>query len=164
MPTVLAEKRMRSIGSRVEEPLNDTRSDIVSPGGGLILAVTILLTMFLIMSLLAPVLDGLQTVILAMLTLVCWGYLLNCTTERLRLEDGYFEFKAALGRTYKFPLETIRGFRLTDLGVSLNGSMYVLEMNLEERSRPLQISLGPCWQKNNLVRFLKSLGQAMERR
>ena len=162
MPTVLAEKRLRSISSRVEEPLNDARAEIVTPGGGLILAVTILLTLFLVMSLFMPTLDGLQTVILGMMSIVCWGYMLNCATERLRLEDGQFEFKAALGRSYKFPLETIRGFRLTDLGVSLNGSMYILEMNLEERIHPLQISLGPCWQKTNLIRFLKSLGQAME--
>jgi len=162
MPTVLAEKKARPPIPTMEEPLTDTRAEVVTPGGGVVLAITILLTLFLVLSILMPRLDGLQLVIVAMLSLVCWGYLLNCSTERLRLEGGFFEFRAFLGRGYKIPLEAIRGFKLTDLGVSLSGSMYLLDITVEDRLRPIQINLGPCWNKRNLLRFLKSFGQVLE--
>ncbi len=163
MPTVLAEKSFHQVGRQIDEPLNDVRSNLVSPGGALILAVTIVLTLFLAMSLVLPALDGLQTAIFAMLAFVCWGYLLNCSSEKLRLEDGVLQYRAMMGRSHSYPLEIIRGFRLTDLGVSLNGSMYVLEISLEDKTRPVQISLGPCWKKRDLVKFIKTLGQNLER-
>lgn len=143
--------------------MTEVRADFISLGGGVILAVTIIATLFLVFSLLIPKVEPLQLVIMAILALACWIYAVNRFFERFRLVDGVLEFNMALGRSQKFKLEQVTALRLTDLGWSLNGDFYILEIGIAERSQPIQIGLGPCWRRRDLTSFIATVGRLLEK-
>ncbi|MDD5437945.1 MAG: hypothetical protein PHC70_02255 [Patescibacteria group bacterium] len=144
------------------EDAHEIKADFMTLGGGLILAVTIVATLFLIMSLLVPVVDRLQLAIIAMLAGACWLYMINRFSEKLKLEEGHLEFDTALGRKQIFNLDEVMGLRLTDLGWSLNGNFYLLEISVYDKRRPLQIGLGPCWRRSDLAGFVGAIGKKLE--
>ena len=163
MPDVLADIQFDLPSSRLrDERLDEAHADMMSPCGTLILAVTIIMTLVLIFSVLLPRFDGMQTLIVIILTLGCWGFLLNSVSESLRLKEGIFEYRALLGHAHHYSLHDIRGFKLTDLGLSLNGIQYQIELQIADDSRPVIISLGACWQRKQLMRFARTVSLDLE--
>lgn len=144
------------------EDVHEIKADFMTLGGGLILAVTIVATLFLIFSLLVPVVDRLQLAIIVLLAGACWLYLVNRFSEKLKLGENHLEFDTALGRKQVFNLDEIMGLRLTDLGWSLNGNFYILEISVYDKRRPLQIGLGPCWRRAELSAFIGAIGKKLE--
>jgi len=163
MPDVLADIQFDLPSSRLrEERLDEAHADMMSPCGTLILAVTIVMTLVLIFSVLLPRFDGMQTLIVIILTLGCWGFLLNSFSERLRLKEGMLEYRALFSQAHHYPLQDIRSFKLTDLGLSLNGIQYQIELQVADYSRPAVISLGACWQRKQLMRFARTVSLDLE--
>jgi len=163
MPEVLADIEFDApLSVREVERVEEARADMVSPCGALILAVTIIMTLVTIFSIIMPRFDGMQTFIVVFLTLACWGFLLNSFTERLRLKNGVLEYRAIFGRSHHHPITNIRGFKLTDLGLSLNGVQYQLELQLADDTRPAIISLGACWQRRQLMKFARTISMDLE--
>lgn len=164
MPQVLTELQVDR--SKISEPETEkamtVKADFMTLGGGLILAVTIIATLFLIFSLLVPMVEKLQLVIIAILTGACWLYLVNRFSEGFKLKEEQLEFDTALGRRQVFKLNEIIGLRLTDLGWSLNGDFYILEISVAEKRRPVQIGLGPCWHRPELSAFVRTIGKKLE--
>ncbi|MFA6099896.1 MAG: hypothetical protein WC750_03390 [Patescibacteria group bacterium] len=144
------------------ESVTEIKADFMTLGGGVILAVTIIATFFLIFSLLVPMVEQLQLVIIALLTGACWLYLVNRFSEGFKLREEQLEFDTALGRRQIFKLNEIIGLRLTDLGWSLNGDFYILEISTAEKRRPMQIGLGPCWRRPELSAFVRTIGKKLE--
>ncbi|MHB8830832.1 MAG: hypothetical protein ACYC44_01850 [Patescibacteria group bacterium] len=164
MPEVIADVKVeRDPPQKVEEHVTEIRANFISLGGGVILAITIVATLFLVFSLLIPMVAPLQLAIIAILALACWIYAINRFSERFRLIDGDLEFNIALGRSQKFKLEQVTALRLTNLGWSLNGDFYVLEIGLAERNQPIQIGLGPCWRRQDLTAFIDTVGRSLEK-
>lgn len=162
MSQVLAEVRTtRQIKQEIQKLTPEIKADFMTLGGAIILAITISVSLFLLFSLMLPAIDGLQLAIIAILTLTCWLYLVNRFSEKLKLENKILEFKAALGRAQRFDLEDIAALRLTDLGWSLNGDFFILEVEVNE-GRPMQIGLGPCWRRADLSAFVRTVGRALE--
>jgi|GEM_PF-876494 len=158
MPDVLADIQFEvPLPMRQFDRLDEAQADMMTPCGTLILAVTIIMTLVLIFSILMPRFDGMQTFIVVILTLGCWGFLLNSFSERLRLKEGVLEYRALFGRSQHYALPDIRGFKLTDLGLSLNGIQYQIELQLADDTRPAVISLGACWQRKRLMQFARTV-------
>jgi hypothetical protein len=147
---------------QADEVASEIKADFMTVGGGIILAVTIVATLFLIFSLLVPVVDRLQFAIIAILTGACWLYMINRFSEKLKLKGDLMEFDTALGRKQVFNLDEIMGLRLTDLGWSLNGDFFVLEISVYDKPRPMQIGLGPCWKRTDLSSFIRDVGKKLE--
>ncbi|MDD5726173.1 MAG: hypothetical protein PHC53_02040 [Patescibacteria group bacterium] len=164
MPSVIADVKVeRDPPPKPEEHVTEIRANFISLGGGVVLAITIVATLFLVFSLLIPMVGTLQLAIIAILALACWVYTINRFSERFRLVDGTLEFNVALGRSQKFQLEQVTALRLTDFGWSLNGDFYVFEISVAERSQPIQIGLGPCWRRQDLTAFIDTVGRFLEK-
>lgn len=163
MPDVIADVELdREESPRETERVTEIRSSVMTPAGTLILAVTIVMSLVLAFSLFMPRLDGVQTFIIIMLTLACWGYAVDCFTERLRLDGGVMEYRARLSRSHVFDLQDIRAFKLTDMGPHLSGVQYQFEVTTAGERKPVLIGLGPCWQRADLVRFVRTVSQELE--
>lgn len=145
-----------------EEVPSQIKADFVTMGGGVILAVTIVATLFLIFSLLVPMVERLQLFIIAILTGACWLYMVNRFSEGFVIKEGVLEFDTALGRKQVFRLEEIVGLRLTELGWSLNGDFFILEISTQAKRKPVQIGLGPCWHRPKLSAFMRYVGQQLD--
>jgi len=157
MAKILASVKVEKKDLLPDDLLTDVRAQVVSPGGAVILAVAIILTLILFFSLYIPSIQGMQFVIVAVLTIGCWGYLLNSFTETLRVENGRLEFRAWMSRTKHIDLQDVNGIKLTDLGIRLNGDQYLFEVLTTQDSKPVQISLGPCWDRRHLMNFIKTM-------
>lgn len=142
--------------------MTDIRAQLVSMGGGIILAVTIMVTLVFIFSFLMPQGNGTQLLIIIILSIISWVYFINCATEHLKLTESELIYSSMLTRTQRIAFEDIEAYKLTDLGVQLNGSMYVLEIQHAEKKQPVEISLGPCWRRHELRQFIKTLGTILE--
>lgn len=162
MEQVIAEKKVKKQPRQVEENLTTARANMITPGGSVILAVAIVITLVFILSLFFPRGNGLQFVIIIALTVVSWGFLLNCATETLALEDGWLVFKSLIGKTVNIELSKIDSYKLTNLGLRLDGNMFLIEIEHEDRDEPEELFLSPCWKREDLARFCDTLGMALE--
>lgn len=148
--------------SQIEE-LTEIQAEALSAPGAIILGATILITLILVFSLLFPSLEGMQTLIVGILVMICWGYLLNSFTEKLKLTDQSLEFTAILSRHQDIQLNEVMSFKLVDLGLSLSGDRYAFEISVIGKNKPITISLGPCWDKIKLSAFMNTFGQKLEK-
>lgn len=162
MERVITEKQITKPKQKVNNQVSHVKADLITLGGGIILAATIILTLVFVLTLIYPKGNGLQFVIIASLTLVSWGFLLNCSTESLSLENGYLQFKSFIGRTVRIELDKINSYKLTDLGVTLDGNMFLIEVAHEDDEKPVEIFLSPCWKKSDLKDFCGRLGLLLE--
>lgn len=149
--------------TETEEDFLNARADFVTPWGALLLGVTIILSVFFLLALFIPVLNGLQMIIAALLTVGSWFYLINRFSERLRLDDGVLEFNCALGRKHRFDLSDISSIRLNDMGWTLSGDFFVLQIEVFSREDVVELGLGPCWRRKHLTSFVRSVGNALNK-
>ncbi len=143
--------------------LTEIQAEALSAAGAIILGVTILITLILVFSLLFPSLEGLQTFVVIILALICWGYLLNSFTEKLKLTDQTLEFSAILSKHQSIQLNEVLGFKLSDLGLNMSADRYAFEISIIGKNKPIIISLGPCWDKAKLSAFINTFGQKLEK-
>lgn len=162
MEQVISQKKVKRERVYSNEEMRDVRADMLTLGGALILAVAILMSLVFVMTLLFPRGNGLQLVIIIALTLVSWGFLLNCATEKLSLRGEQLIFSSMLSRTLILDLSKIESYKLVTLGLRLDGNMYLIEIEHEDNEVPEEIWLSPCWKKQDLKNFCDTLGVALE--
>ncbi len=150
----------RKVAQRTAQ--KDVRARMMTIGGTLILAIIIILTLVFALNLLFPRGNGVQFVIITALSVIGWGFFLNCVSEHLKLDDGYLEFSSLIGRTIKISLQDIISYKLTDYGVRLDGNMYLLEVTHSKKSKPEEIWLSPCWNNKELSAFCVALDNALD--
>jgi hypothetical protein len=136
------------------------RAELVSLGGAVLLGLGITITGVFLLSLSAPAVTSAQKVIAGALTLGVWIYFLNSVTERLSLCGSTLTFDAALGRARSVPLGELDAMILTHEGLNLERGIETIEIRRVGK-RPDKISLGPCWQRNKLEAFLRSVDRAL---
>jgi len=162
MEQIIAQKQVKRTAPRQATLLTEARAQMMTIGGTVILAATIIMTLVFFFSLFFPRGNGLQFVIIVVLTLVGWGFFINCATENLKLKDGFLVFKSMLGKTIRIELASIDSYKLTNFGLRLDGNMYLIEVEHEEKDEPEQIWLSPCWKRRELQMFCNTLGRALE--
>ncbi|MBU0540499.1 hypothetical protein KKF59_03295 [Patescibacteria group bacterium] len=146
-----------------QEPdcLIQVRAELVSLGGAVLLAVCLMLTAVLFMVFLTPTVTGAQRFIAVVLVFAAWGYFLNSISEKLSLYGDTLEFRAAFSHPRSIPLDELQAMILTHEGFNLERGLETIEFRRSGR-KPDRVSLGPCWQRNKLESFLKSLEQALQ--
>lgn len=162
MPQILgvfAPRRPAKADMETECP-REVRAEIVSLGGGVILAICIVLTITAFMVLTIPTVTPLQRIIATTLTLAAWAYLLDSCTERLRLVDHSVEYTSLFGRRRHIPLGELRAMLLVHEGFNLERGMESIEFRRDGK-KPDRVALGPCWQRNKLEAFLHSVEEAL---
>ncbi|MFZ6014861.1 MAG: hypothetical protein ACOYUZ_00710 [Patescibacteria group bacterium] len=162
MPEIISSRQIENARQMKLEPLTDIRAQIVSIGGTIVLALTIVVTMVLAMSYLMPNGNGLQFLIILLLNLITWGFFLNCATERLSIKDNVLEYSSILSRAYRFDLEDIVAYKVSDLGLQFNGDKFLFTVELIDKDKPVEIGLGPCWKKQDVKRFFNTLDQVFD--
>ncbi|MBI5654378.1 hypothetical protein HZC53_01860 [Candidatus Uhrbacteria bacterium] len=158
MPDVIgafAPRRPR-VPENQEAPLREVHAEFVSLGGAVILSVCIILTLVTAMSFLLPAVSDLQRVILLILSFICWVYLLDSVTEKLRLDDEAIEFRSLLSRRRTYQVSELEAVLLIHEGFNLERGFESVEFRRVGR-RPDRIALGPCWQRNKLERLMRSV-------
>jgi hypothetical protein len=144
------------------QKITNIKARMMTMGGALIFAIIIILTLVFILNFIFPRGNGLQFVIIIALAFIGWGFFLNCISERLKITDEDFEFTSLIGRTVRISLDDILSYKLTDLGVRLDGNMYLLEVEHTDKSKPEEIWLSPCWDYKELSAFCSTLGQVLD--
>ncbi|MBD3281793.1 hypothetical protein GF391_03540 [Candidatus Uhrbacteria bacterium] len=162
MEQVIAEKQIEKQPKALQSGLIKAKANMMTPGGAIILAAAIIISLVFVLSLFFPRGNGLQFVIITALTLVSWGFLLNCATERLTLAEGLLIYKSLIGRTVTIELKKIDSYKLTDLGLRFDGNMFLIEIEHEDKEEPEEILLSPCWNKADLTLFCDTLVMVLE--
>lgn len=151
-----APRRTRSTSEDEGECIVHTSSQLVSLGGAVLLVICMVVTSLFCVALLSPNVTGVQRFIAAALFAASWLYLLNSVTEHLSLMGREIVFRAALSRTRRFPVEDLQAMVFVHQGLNLEQGIETIEFR-RYNQLPERIALGPCWQRNQLEGFLRSV-------
>jgi len=138
------------------ECIREVHAQFISLGGAIILSVCITLSLLLLMALQLPQVTNMQRGILVMLSLACWIYLLDSVTEKLRLVDHAIEYRSFFSRRKHYLLTELEGVLYVHQGFNLERGFESIEFR-RVNVKPDRISLGPCWQRNKLEMFMRSI-------
>lgn len=140
----------------VVECIREVHAQFVSLGGAIILSVCITLTLLAFMALMLPQVTSVQLGILVMLSLACWIYLIDSVTEKLRLVDHAIEYRSFFSRRKLYALGELEAVLYVHQGFNLERGFESVEFR-RVNVKPDRISLGPCWQRNKLEGFMRSI-------
>lgn len=132
----------------------------MSLGGGILLAICVIISALFYMVMTAPDLTSVQRFIAIILFIGSWAYFLNSTTERLSCVGKTLTFKSALNTTRRIPLDELDALILRHEGFNLERGIESLELRRDDHP-PDRIALGPCWQQRKLESFVQSVGRAL---
>ena len=162
MPTTIAARAPR----RPETPQEQTdcpirvQAELVSLGGGVMLAICLVVTAFLIVALYSPDITGVQRFIAIILAGAAWTYLFRSSTEELILVGEEITYRAKLARTRTVSLRELETMLLVHEGLNLERGIETIEFRLFTKKIE-RVSLGPCWQRHKLEAFLGSVEDAL---
>jgi hypothetical protein len=161
MPDVIAARAPRR-APRIEktESVIRVRAELVSLGGGVMLAICLLIAATLIMALYSPTITGIQRFIAIVLAFASWAYLLRSATEELLLIGEEISYRAVLARPRHVPLKDLEAMLLIHQGLNLEHGIETIEFHFFNKHIE-RVSLGPCWQRNKLEAFLSSVEEAL---
>lgn len=148
--------RRRRPPDRELECIREAHAEFISLGGAIILSVCIILTLLASMAFMLPEVTNVQRGILVLLSLACWIYLVDSVTEKLKLLDHAIEYSSFFGRRKHYLLTELEGVLYVHQGFNLERGFESLEFR-RVNFRPERISLGPCWQRHKLERFMRSI-------
>lgn len=135
-------------------------AELVSLGGGIVLTICLLLTGILLIAFTLPSVTSIQRLISGIFFIAGWLYLWKSATEELFFEHKKLFFTSTLGRTHEIELDEIESVLLVHEGLNLEQGIETLEIRFRDRP-PEQFSLGPCWQRNKLEKFLHALEEIL---
>jgi hypothetical protein len=155
---VIAPRRERKAPEK--ECVLQARAELVSLGGAVLLSLCMIITAVFIMVMYSPGVTGIQRLIGVILFVGVWAYFLNSVTERLSLCGSVLTYTSLLNRTRSIPLDDLDAMILTHEGLNLERGIESIELRRPGK-RPDKIPLGPCWQRNKLEGFLRSVDRAL---
>ena len=124
------------------------------------LGLGVVITAVFLLSLTAQTVTTAQRIIAGALSVGVWLYFLNSVTERLSLCGSTLVFTSAFGRARSVPLGELDAMILTHEGLNLERGIETIEIR-RVGTRPDRVALGPCWQRNKLEAFLRSVDRAL---
>lgn len=157
---IAASSRRKAVAPDVECPVQ-VCAEAASLGGAVLLAVCMLLSAILVMAMFSPSVTSTQRFIAGVLVVSSWAYFLNSCTEKLCLIGKTLKFQAKLSRSLEIPLDELETMTLTHEGFNLERGIETIEFR-RTGMKPEKVSLGPCWQKNKLESFMKSVKLALQ--
>jgi hypothetical protein len=138
------------------ECIREVHAQFVSLGGAIILSVCITLTLLVLMAFQLPQTTAVQRGILVLLGLASWIYLIDSVTEKLRLVDHSIEYRSFFSRPKLYALSELEAVLYVHQGFNLERGFESVEFR-RVSLKPDRISLGPCWQRNKLEGFMRSI-------
>ncbi len=157
---VFAPKRLAEQSSE-KQCLRAVRAEFFTLGGAVILIVCVVISSVVFLAAQMRAITDSQFIILSVLTLAAWLYFFDSLSERLQLVDHSIEYRSFFSRRRLVPLQELEGLFLLYEGFNLERGIETLEIRRRGK-KPDRIPLGPCWQKNKLEAFLKSVGEALQ--
>jgi hypothetical protein len=136
-------------------------AETASLGGAVLLALCMLLTAVMIMAMFSSSVTAIQRFISVVLVVSSWVYFFNSCTEKLCLTGKTLKFHAAFSRTLDVPLDELEAMTLTHEGFNLERGIETIEFR-RTGMKSEKVSLGPCWQRNKLESFMKSVKLALQ--
>ncbi|MFH1077843.1 MAG: hypothetical protein V1745_00995 [Patescibacteria group bacterium] len=138
-------------------------AEFVSLWGAVLLALCTLFTAALLSTLLARSGTDVQRIIAAVLSVATWIYFLNAVTERLSLCGSTLTFASVVGRGRSIALDDLDAMVLTHEGLNLDRGMESIEFRMRGGRRE-KLALGPCWRRESLDGFVRSVDRALKAR
>jgi hypothetical protein len=160
MPNTLRADAPRRPDAVQTESVIRVRAELVSIGGGVLLLICLVVTAVLIGALLYPDTTGVQRFIAVVLTLTAWMYLVRSTTEELALVDQRISYRAVLARARTVNIADLESMVFTHQGFNLERGMETIEFRTFDK-RVERVSLGPCWEREKLESFVRSVEEAL---
>jgi len=160
MPETIAIRAPRRPSRPKEECVIRIRAELVSLGGAVMLAICLLVTALLIMTLYSPAATGMQRIIAIVLALTSWVYLARSASEELSLTGETITYRAFAARTRDISMADVETMLLIHQGLNLERGIETIEFRLRGK-RAEHIGLGPCWQRHKLEAFLGSVEEAL---
>jgi hypothetical protein len=160
MPDSLVVRAPERSAERQTESVVRVRAELVSVGGGILLTICLLLTAGSIAALLYPGVTSVQRFIAGVLLLAAWVYFIRSITEELALVDRQITFRAILARTRTIRIDELASMELTHQGVNLERGIETIEFQTFDK-RIERVSLGPCWDRDQLEAFVRSVEEAL---
>lgn len=160
MPETLTARAPRRVDVEQTDCPIRVQAELVSLGGGVMLAICLVVTAILVMALYSPDVTGMQRTIAIILAVAAWLYLFRSSTEELTLVGQEITYRAKLARTRTVSLRELESMLLVHQGLNLERGIETIEFRLFSR-KVEHLSLGPCWQRNKLEAFLGSVEDAL---
>lgn len=156
-----APRRSRVVSDDDVVCLREAHAQVLTIGGAVALSVCLLITVAGFVALQMPDVGSLQAAIIGMLAIASWFYVIDSLSERLRLVDHSVEYSSLLGRRHLIRLDDLDAMLLVYEGLNLERGIESIEFR-RRGQRPEHVALGPCWQRNKLEGFLRSVEQALQ--
>ncbi|MFH1621353.1 MAG: hypothetical protein ABIB04_04705 [Patescibacteria group bacterium] len=141
--------------------IREVKAEFLTLGGAVILVVCAVITSAVFLAAQFRFFTDSQFLILSALTIAAWLYFFDSLSERLQLVDHSIEYRSLFSRRRLVPLVDLEGLLLIYEGFNMERGLETLEIRCRGK-KPDRIPLGPCWQRNKLEAFLKSVEQALQ--
>lgn len=138
-------------------------AEFVSVAGAVMLALCTLFTAVLVSVVPARHGTDVQRLIAAALALASWMFFLNAVTERLSLCGSTIAFSSVFGRRRSIRLDDLDTMSLTHEGPNLDRGFETIRFRMRG-GRTEQVTLGPCWRREALDTFVRSVDKALKDR
>jgi len=145
-----------------QKEILDIKSSVFSLGGGISLAIVIVLTLIVILSWITPILLSSQLLIVSLLFFAGWFYFINIITERIVLKKDSLSFQRFFGHDHTIYLHDIEYFKFNDLKLTLNGYFYSFEIRTFSDSKIKELGLGPCWNRQEIILFVNLVNKILK--
>lgn len=164
-PAVLYDAAMRSAASSSDHTTCRiyVRAGVFSLGGGVLLALCLLFSALTVTVRSLPDVSFGSVFGSGLLCVIAWIYLLKGCREELLYRTGRLVHVSWTGRMRELSLTGVVTVALIHQGLNLEPGMETLEIRYEHGSVE-RLALGPCWQRNKLESFFRSLEEILNRR
>ncbi len=152
----LIQRTTASSSAEIDACPIEAHARFTSLGGGVLLALCVLLSAIWLMALVTPEASTAQRLVAVLFGMFGWFYLLNSLSERLSMEGDVLVLRSFIVRTRRIQLKELEGVLLIHEGLNLEQGIETLEIR-RRHAPPERISLGPCWHRHELEVFLHSL-------
>ncbi|MBU1348795.1 hypothetical protein KJ781_01860 [Patescibacteria group bacterium] len=161
--TVIASASRRREDPPEEMCLVQASAEFVSVAGALLLVLCTFCTAAFVSTVLAERGTEIQRFIAAVLSVAAWMYFLNAVTERLSLCGSTLTLSSVLGRRHDFQLDDLDAMSLTHEGLNIDRGFETIRFRMHG-GRGEKVTLGPCWNRETLDAFVRSVDRALASR
>jgi hypothetical protein len=153
---VMTQPKKRVTTSSEDVCVIQIQARLLSLGGGILLALAILFTTFLLTALfLERTITG-QVILFGLLTVAIWMDLRESATERLAMIGRTIKRTSFIGRPVTIRLDDLKELLLVHEGLNMNTGTESITARYRD-GREERLPLGPCWRRTDLEAFLSSV-------
>jgi hypothetical protein len=139
------------------------RAQIISLGGGVLLAIALLLAALLLVAFMLSSVSRFESIFLLFLTGACLLYFVDSLTEVMMFDQGVLIFDSLLKRRRRVDLSMIHEILFIHEGLNLEHGIESLIFRRSDGDVVARFDLGPLWRRSALESFLHEVERTLGR-